>query len=313
MIYPFDPQLFAEGGAGDGGAGNGAGTSGVMPQAAAAGAGVGGMDAASKRQGRNPLAGVQYGRQQTQQPTGQDDTAAWQDAKTRYKAQYDADVQQIVQARVKDAKGHQQAMETLQPMLAAMAKQMGIEEGNYQALADKYLDDDRLYEDEAMESGMSVEAVKQLHKMRAERDKAQAQVSQFTEQAQMEQHIRGLVEQAEALKAKYPLFDLQQAMQDERFVRMTAPNGGLNVEQAWAALHHDEMQAWAVNNAAMQAAQQGRMMAAQTVQANMSRPRENAGRGMAPMAQVRTDPRTFNADDFRENARRANAGDKIAY
>lgn len=315
MIYPFNLQIFADGGAGDGSAGVGAGASGGNPQAAAAGTGANRMDAASNRsQGRNSLAGVQYGRQQTQkQPQGQDDAAGWQEAKTRYKSQYDAEMQQIVQARVKDSKGHQQAMETLTPMLNAMAKQWGIKEGDYQALADKFLDDDRLYEDEAAQTGMTVDAVKQLHRMKAELEKANAQVSQFTEQAQMQQHFRNLVQQGEELKAKYPLFDMQSAMQDERFVRMTSPNGGLSVEQAWAALHHDEMQAWAVQNAAMQAAQQGRMQAAQAVQANMARPRENAGRGMSPQAQVREDPRTFTAKDFRENARRANAGAKIAY
>ena len=315
MIYPFDLQLFAEGGAP---AGATAGT-GATPQVAAAGnSGVTGTAAASHRSGRQDLSQVQYGKQgPVQQGRGpaptttgqtgaakQDDAARGQQGKTYT----DAEVQQIVQARLKDARGHQAAMETLQPMLKAMASQWGIKEDDYQALADRYLSDDSLYEEEAIETGMSVEAVKQLHQLRAERDRAMSQVSQFTEQAQMETHLRGLIQQGEAFKSKYPLFDLQAALQDDAFVRMTSP-GGLSVEQAYAALHHDEMQQWAI----AQATQQTMRRASQAVQANMARPVENAGRGAAPAAPVRDDPSKLNRDDIKEIMRRAQRGEKISF
>lgn len=308
MIYPYklNLQLFAEG-AGDGGSGAaGAGATGVNPQDAAAGmSGVMQMDAASgNRSGRgNSGAGAQG------QAAAQQDDAAWQEAKTRHKARYDAEVQQILRGRLKTADDNQRILETLQPMLDAMAKRHGIKAGDHQALVDKYLDDDSLYEDEAIETGMSVDAVKQLHQLRAERDRAQAEVSRFTEQAQVQQHLQGLVQQGEAFRAKYPNFDLQAAMQDDRFVRMTSPNGGLTVEQAYAALHHDEMQAWAMQ----QAAQQARMQSAQTVQANMARPRENATRGMAPPARVTDDPSRLTANQIREQINQAIRGVKTGY
>lgn len=314
MIYRFDLQLFAEGGSPAGAAGTG-----ETPQVAAAGnAGVTGAAAAPHRSGRQDLSQVQYGKQgpiqqgrgPTPTTTGQtgaakqDDAARGQQGKTYT----DAEVQQIVQARLKDARGHQAAMETLQPMLKAMASQWGIKEGDYQALADRYLSDDSLYEEEAIETGMSVEAVKQLHQLRAERDRAVSQVSQFTEQAQMETHLRGLIQQGEAFKQKYPLFDLQAALQDDAFVRMTSP-GGLSVEQAYAALHHDEMQQWAI----AQATQQTMRRASQAVQANLARPVENAGRGAAPAAPVRDDPTKLNRADIDEIMRRARRGEKISF
>lgn len=318
MIYPFELnlQLFDEGGAAAGAAG--ASDTGVNPQDAAAGnSGVNQMDAASGRSGgKEDLSMVQYGTQQRsqrtqqpQQPQKQDDAAQWQEAKTRYKAQYDADVQQIVRSRLRDADTTSQALQTLQPMLDAMAKRFGTKAGDYQALADHYLDDDSLYEDEAIETGMSVEAVKQLHQLRAERDRAQQQVSQFTEQAQIERHLQKLVQQGEALKAKYPFFDLQKEMQNDSFVRMTSPNGGLSVEQAYAALHHNELQQYAMQQAAMQSQRQ----AAQTVQANMARPRENAGRSAAPQATVRNDPSKLTLNDFEEIKKRVARGEKISF
>lgn len=319
MIYPFelDLQLFDEGGAAASGA-DGAGDTGVMPQDAAAGnSGVTQMDAASGRSGgREDLSQVQYGTQQRgqrttqpQQPQKQDDAAQWQEAKTRYKAQYDADVQQIVRSRLRDADTNSQTLQTLQPMLDAMAKRFGTAAGDYQALADKYLDDDTLYEDEAIETGMSVEAVKQIHQVRAERDRYKSQVEQSAEKAQVQQHLQGLMQQGEALKQKYPFFDLQKEMQDQNFVRMTSPNGGLTVEQAYAALHHNELQQYAMQQAAMQSQRQ----AAQTVQANMARPRENAGRSTAPQATVRNDPSKLTLSDFDEIKKRVARGEKISF
>ena len=322
MIYPYklDLQLFDEGGAAAGGAA-GAGNPGVNPQDAAAGnPGVTQMDAASGNRsgGQEDLTQVQYGTgatrrsqgtQQTQQPAKQDDAAAWQEAKTRHKAQFDAEVQQILRGRLKDADTNFQTLQTLQPMLSAMAKRFGTAEGDYKALADKYLDDDSLYEDEAIQTGMSVEGVKQLHKLRAERDSAMQQVSQFTQQAQIKRHLQTLVQQGEALKAKYPFFDLQRELQDESFARMTAPGGGLTVEQAYVALHHNELQQMAMQAAAMQSQRQ----AAQTVQANMARPREIAGRSTAPQATVRSDPSKLTMRDFDEIDKRVARGEKISF
>lgn len=320
MTYIKGLFRMADGGAGDGGAANGgAAASGVTPQDAAAGnSGVTQPDAAAsnRSQRRNPLSGVQYGTQRAAQqpaqgkaPQQQDDAAQWQEAKTRYKAQYDADVQQIVRGRLKDAETNQQSLETLKPMLDAMARQYGLKEGDHQALVDKFLDSDSLYEEESLRTGTPVAALKQIKKLQERSNQQEQQLSRFTEQAQAEQHIRGLVTQAEALRQKYPMFDLQKEMQNEQFVRMTSPNGGLTVEQAFAALHHNELQQYAMQAAA----QQTRRQATETMQANMARPRENAGRAPAPAAQVKASPKGLKAADFREIARRTNAGEVITF
>ncbi len=306
MKHHLDLQLFAEGG-------DGAGTSGVTGQDAAGRTGV--MDQAAAGQNRSAGSGAPEAQANTPAAKGgkqnatQDDAAGWQEAKTKYKTQYDADVQNIVRGRLKDAESNAQTLAALQPMLESMAKQFGVNASDHQALIDRYFDDDSLYEQEASETGLTVDAVKQMHKLRTERDRAQAEVSKFTAQAQMEQHLRGLVQQSDSFRAKYPAFNLDEAMQDERFVRMTSPNGGLTVEQAYAALHHDEMQAYAMQ----QAAQQSRIQAAQTVQANMARPRENAARGMAPAAPVRNDPSTLKVKDFRSILDQARSGAKISF
>ena len=292
MIYPFDLQLFADGGAGDGGAGAGAGATGVTSQAAAANTGVNGAAA---------------GHQGTQPQVQQDSAAAWQEAKSKYKAQYDADVQQIVRSRLKESAAHQQTLQTLQPMLDAMATQMGLKAGDYQAMVDKYMDSDELYEAEAIETGRDVETVKEMRKLRTERDTYKQQVEQSAQQQQFRQHFDEVMQQAAALQQRYPAFDINAAMQDDRFVRLTAPGSGLTVEQAWAALHHDEMQAYAMQAAA----QQSQRIAAGNVQANMARPRENAGRVSGPQAAMTPDFSGLTLQQIQQNSRLAQMGRKI--
>lgn len=289
MIYPFDLQLFAEGGAGNGGAGTGAGASGVNPQDAAAGTGVNGAAA---------------GHQQSQP---QDDASGWQEAKSRYKSQYDADVNQIVRSRLKDAEGHQRTLTTLQPMLDAMATQMGIQAGDYQAMVDKYMDNDALYEQEALERGSNVETIKEIHQLRNRLNASESEAKQYRERQAFDRHMQGLMQQAEALRAKYPALDLNTMVNDERFWRMAGPNGPLNLEQAYVAMYHDQLKAQAMQTAA----RQGQQMAAQNVQANLARPRENAGRTSGPQAGLKPDFSKLTMKQIEEYSRQARMGRRV--
>lgn len=296
MIYPLNLQLHAEGGTGNGGAGMGAGTTGVTPQNPAAG-NTGVMGANPGHQGNQP----------TQQPAQQDSAAAWQEAKTKYKAQYDADVQRIVQGRLKDAAGHQQTLAALKPMLDAMATQMGVKAGDYQAMVAKYMDNDDLYEKEALDRGSSVETVKELYQVRNERDHLKQQVDQYNERLAFDRHMQGLMQQAESLKSKYPQLDLNAMVNDERFWRMAGPGGPLNLEQAYVAMYHDQLQAQAMQAAATQS----QRMAAQNVQANMARPRENAGKASGPQANMTPNFSNLTLKQIQENSRLARMGQRV--
>lgn len=320
MIYPINLQLFADGGAGAGAAGAGAagGNTGATPQAAAAETGVNQQAAAAtgRRMGkRNALANVNYGTppagqaqqaQSQEQSKPEDADARWQAMKSgEFKSHFDNDVQTILKGRLKGAEENQQRMDKLTPMLAEMAKRMGKDPQDIDGIVAQYMDDDSLYEDESIRTGTPISVLKKLHQMETERNAAQQQVSQFTQEAQNRQHIMNLIQQAETLKAKYPQFDLQAEMQNERFVAMTAPNGGLSVEEAYYALHHREL----AGNAMQFAAQRAQQQAAQTIQANMNRPTENGVAGGAPATEWRSNPRNLSKQDLKEIARRVHAGD----
>ena len=322
MIHPINLQLFADGGAGAGAAGAGsAGASGVAPQAAAAETGVNQQAAAAGRTRmgrRNAMANVNYGMppQQAQsaqqgpqsqtQEAPQYDEAKWQELKNGpLKDFFSNDVQTILKGRLKGAEENQQRMDKLTPMLAEMAKRMGKDPSDIDGIVAQYMDDDSLYEEESIKTGTPIPVLKRLHQMEKQRDDAQAQVSQFTQEAQNRAHIMNLIQQEQALKRKYPQFDLQTEMKNERFIAMTAPNGGLSVEEAYYALHHQEL----AGNAMQYAAQQAQQQAAQTIQANMARPVENGVSSGAPAAEWRSDPSNLSRKDLKEIAKRVHAGD----
>lgn len=65
-------------------------------------------------------------------------------------------------------------------------------------------------------------------------------------------HIQELERQAAQLKAIYPQLDLHRELRNPVFARMTAPNVGLSVEDAYCAVHRKELQAAAVLAAKLQ-------------------------------------------------------------
>ena len=89
--------------------------------------------------------------------------------------------------------------------------------------------------------------------------------------AQFRQHIRGLEQQGEAMKAAFPGFDLRRELQNPAFARMTAPDVGVSVEDAYYALHRGEIQSAAMQVTAQKTAQ----MISDSIRSGALRPVEN--------------------------------------
>ena len=319
-IFELDLRMF-DGAGGAGGAGAGAGDGG-------AGAGVGQEAAAPdyheyralRRKGQTP---VQYGKQpeaartQEQAPQQAQEQAAaaqtetdpaqeWNEIRnSRFKQQFDADVQSIVQQRLKNSKDAEAKLGKLAPVLEAMAAKYGKDAGDIDALVAAYTDDDSLYEQEAMERGVSVETLKLTRQL----ESMQKQRQEMEQQQAFQQHFQHLAQQAEELKKTYPQFDLRTELQNERFARMTSPNGGVSVADAFYAIHHAELQ----NSAMQYAVQRTQVETANAIQAGQNRPTENGSRQATPGLDIRSDPRNLKMDDFRRIRAQIAAGEKIGF
>ncbi len=92
-------------------------------------------------------------------------------------------------------------------------------------------------------------------------------------------HLRSLLAQAEELKRDFPDFDLDAALHDPAFLRLTAPALGVGVREAFYALNRPRLDALA----AARAAEESKALLARAVSGGAQRPREGGGSGAAAL------------------------------
>ena len=194
--------------------------------------------------------------------------------------EYNKQMQLTVQSRLRNAKGAEEALGKLTPALEVLARQHGLDPANidYDALAKKISDDDSFYEDKALEMGVSVETAKKFDQEERDTARQKRQEEQTIEQQKFQQHIMRLEQQGEAMKKVFPNFDLRKELQNPAFARMTSPNVGISVEDAYYAIHRNEIQTASMQVAAQKTAQK----ISNSIQAGSRRPQENGTSGQAP-------------------------------
>ena len=80
------------------------------------------------------------------------------------------------------------------------------------------------------------------------------------------------------MKKVFPNFDLRTELQNPAFARMTSPNVGISVEDAYYAIHRNEIQQASMRATAQQTAQK----ISNSIQAGQRRPTENGTSSQAP-------------------------------
>lgn len=194
--------------------------------------------------------------------------------------EYNKQMQATIQARLRGAKGAEEALGKLTPALELLARQHNLDPANidYGALAKAISEDRSYYEDKALEMGVPVETAMKIDN--EERDNARQQrEQQRTIQEQMfQQHIMKLEQQGEAMKKVFPNFDLRTELKNPVFARMTSPNVGISVEDAYYSVHRKEIMSGAMQVTAQKTAQK----ISNAIQAGSRRPDENGTSGQAP-------------------------------
>ncbi len=218
----------------------------------------------------------------------------------RQNPEFNARMQEIVTSRTKKMRG---ALDDLGPALELIARQYGVDynpedpgSADFKALAKAVTEDDRYYEDRASDMGVDVETAKRIDRLEADKRRNDARQQQLQQDMKLRQHFESMRQQAEALKAKIPGFDLNKEMQNPAFVRMTRPEGGLSLEQAFWALHHDEV----TQAKQVQTAQQVASALSKSVQAGRNMPTENGTRARASSGVVNKLYSQMNAEERRQ-------------
>lgn len=199
--------------------------------------------------------------------------------KGEYKQDYDARVQAAIQARFRNQQDARRQLDAYAPIMQALGQRYGRDPGDVEGIGKLLTDDDSLYQDEAAAMGMPVGALKNIRKLEAENARMRAQEKQTIEDMQLRSHFEKISREAEALKATFPSFDLMQEINNPRFARMTSPEVGMSVKDAYYAIHGEEIRQQSMQQAAQQAGQR----IAASVQAGATRPLENGTQSNAPV------------------------------
>lgn len=194
--------------------------------------------------------------------------------------EYNKKMQAVVQARLRSAKSAEENLAKLTPALEVLARKHNLDPENmdYDALSAAISDDSQFYEDKALAMGVPIETAKKIDQEERNTARRQREESRTLEQQKIQQHIQSLETQGEALKKTFPNFDLRTELQNPSFARMTSPNVGISVEDAYYAVHRKEIQAAAMQVTAQKAAQK----ISNSIQSGQRRPAEAGASGQAP-------------------------------
>lgn len=194
--------------------------------------------------------------------------------------EYNKQMQAVVQSRLRSAKGAEETLTKLTPALELLARKHNIDPTNmdYDALAKAINDDSDYYEDKALEMGVPVETAKKIDQQERETARNRVQAERTLQEQKFQEHIQKLEQQGEALKKVFPSFDLRAELKNPTFARMTSPGVGLSVEDAYYAVHRNEIQVAAMQATAQKTAQK----ISNAIQAGSRRPDEAGISSQAP-------------------------------
>ena len=222
--------------------------------------------------------------------------------------EYNKQMQAVVQSRLRSAKGAEETLGKLTPALEVLARKHGLDPANidYDALAKAVSDDDAYYEDKALEMGVSVETARKIDQQERDTARQQREQERTLEQQKFQQHIMKLEQQGEEMKKVFPNFDLRTELKNPTFARMTSPNVGISVQDAYYAVHRNEIQTASMQVAAQKTAQK----ISNAIQSGSRRPDENGTSGQAPSVST-FDYRNASRDQREALKKRIRSGEKI--
>ena len=158
----------------------------------------------------------------------------------RYKQDFDSAVQKVVKQRVRGLNQYKGQAEAMAPIIDQLGALYGIDTSDprktdFAALAQRFSADERLYSAEAMEKGMSADAIKKEYAGRAENTAMRRQLQEY----QMREAFAGIqADFARDVTARYGA-DFETEMQNPDFARLMG--AGVPPKTAYEVIHQQEI------------------------------------------------------------------------
>lgn len=224
--------------------------------------------------------------------------------KGKFKANYESKVQDILQKRLKGVKDVAAKYESLAPTLEMLGKKYGVNIDDVDALNKAIAEDDSYYEDEALELGIPVEQLKNIRRIERENTSLKKQVNEHNARERAAQRYSTWMGQAQDTAKMYPSFNLEQELQNQRFVDLL--NSNIDVRTAYEVLHRDE-----IIPAAMQVAtKKAKEQISNDIAANRARASEN---GTHSTTLAKSDVSRLSYDEIDEINRKVLRGERYQY
>jgi len=217
-----------------------------------------------------------------------------------YKEDHQAYMEKTIGDRLKKYKGVEAQNAQMLGLLETVAAKYGVDtaaENFLESLTEKVNADDSYYENYAMEHDISPEEARKIVTLERKVQAIEAQEKERQRQETVRQHMMTLQQNAEKTKARFPGFDLNAEMQDEKFRRLCLQTNG-DTTAAYMACHWEQVMSGAVQNAAQQITAQ----TAQAVAANKARPTENGMTGSASAVTTKEDFSKMSLEQLRAYA-----------
>ena len=297
-LLPMKLHLFGEG---DGSSGDGAAAQGET------------ID--SSRKAKNELSNVIYGKQEAPEtveadgadaaPNEEDLEKEFRDlVKGKYKGQYTKATQELINKRFSETKSLEKANKEMQEVMDVLRDRYKTEDTK--TLLQAIQDDNDLWQEAADEEGLTVEQYKKFMRLERQEEKRKKEDADRKVQAEVDRQMKEWFNQGEALKNKFPTFDLQNEIQNPRFLSML--RSGVDVETAFKAAHMDEI----MTDAMRMTQQETEKKVTDGIRAKGNRPLEN-GSGRRSAFTVKSDVTKLTKEDRAEIARRAAGGEHITF
>jgi hypothetical protein len=310
----FDAEGAAAGGSGEGAAGEATAASAELSETT--------VHAAGERRAKNPLADVKYGIQEEDEEmedaADPEETAEAEEDKEaepesfetlirgKYKAEYDKSVQSILARRLKSAKAAEAAQQKSAPIFQALADKYGVDASDLDGLLEKIQDDNSLYEEKAVEAGMTVEQYKKFANTQRENRMLREQQEAAEREAESRRVFQGWVQEAESMKETYPNLDFEEELRNQDVTELLSR--GVPFKTAYEVAHHDEI----MQGTIQYAVNHTRKATAESIRNRQSRPVEN-GMSVKGAAPVKRDVSKFTKEDRAEIIRRVQNGEMIRF
>lgn len=248
-----------------------------------------------------------------------DDEPPKEDYKTlikgKYKDEYQADVDAIINKRFKNAKAneeklkaHEATMAKLQPLFNAMAAKYGIKADDIDAIIEAADKDNSNYEQAAYDNGYgdtaeyrrAVERDEELNRLRAaEKERVEA----AEQDRQRRELLEGWLAESEEFKKEVEGFDFKSEWDgSDRFRYLV--NSGFRVKEAYMAVHAEEY--------AKAAADKAQKDILAEIRANKTRPTESSANPQAAI-RVKKSVKDMSLEDTERIIQEAKRGRKITF